>query len=1072
MSNKMKKLICSLLASAMLLGSVGVVSFADETTTTAADTEATETATEATAAPDAEATEAPAEEATEAPAEATEAPAETTEAPATEAPVVTTTESTAYDSDSYYQKALALCSSLGIISGYEDGSVKPESNVTRAEMASIVLRMLAMKDGGVYNNIFTDVDSSHWAASQIQTAYEAKIVSGMGDGTFAPDGQVTYAQVMVMLVNAMNHKDDAEYYGGWQQGYIKEAGELKLLKNAPGSADVPSERGVVIKMVYNALLGEYNEIRTYDQYGNPKYNSDKTLAEVKFDVIEAKGTLLGTSKTSTSGNNLQENQVEIEYTDDDGVTRKEVFDCNLKGLENLLAQKVKFYYKENAGLTPEVVAVVEDNTKSDTYTVDAEDIEKVEGFEDGEGTIKVEKVSKVKNCAGAKIIYNGKQYEAADNDTGLTLDELLIPDKGTLKLVDSDDDDVYETVFVDAYEVMIVTAAGTDRLTGKVSAATADDISATRAMSLNLDDSEDRTITVSIDGGEAKLRNLKKDNVATIKRSLDNTVVDIVVTGESVTGSATAITKKLDESHCKVNGTTYDVANIAVGDLKSGTESTFYLDMFGRIARIEAAAASGQLQSGEKYGWIMNAYYSESGEDFLVQMMTMDGKEIEMKLADNVDYWGPKEAASTTLKGDNAKTTIENLIKQDSNFVTVSSIGTPIRLVKYKANSSNNISRLYCAVDSKAVSNDNALRIDPTNFNGKPVAGGLVGGYSITDGILEVSVPKSSIDMKDASNYKFGEVNAQTYVVRENGSSRDYVVGEFTSSTTPTLLINFTASADALASIGDIDTNGNNPVMVIDEIDSGIDEDDNVVYTLKGYVGGTEASVTTTKNTVLGIIDAKSALINDARDYSVQTNMFDINGDGQLKAKDDTCNWTWDAKHGDISGNDQAFTDILSEGDLVLYDTGERLIKLLDADEVYQAVTSENKNLAKTNGWLFGAFQPFPARNMFIFGGLKESELDDVSWVALDDFGIAASTAKGASAISASNLNTISFDSAKLMDTIEININSGKASIDTEGSEISDLVNFDAETKTGDYIFARYADKGTLQEMVVYRFVK
>ena len=89
MGNKMKKLICALLASAMLVGSVGVVGFADEDTN--AETVVT-TSAEATEKPaDAEATEAPAS------AEATEAPAgaEATEAPAvTEAPVATVAPTT------------------------------------------------------------------------------------------------------------------------------------------------------------------------------------------------------------------------------------------------------------------------------------------------------------------------------------------------------------------------------------------------------------------------------------------------------------------------------------------------------------------------------------------------------------------------------------------------------------------------------------------------------------------------------------------------------------------------------------------------------------------------------------------------------------------------------------------------------------------------------------------------------------------------------------------------------------------------------------------------------------------
>ena len=92
---------------------------------------------------------------------------------------------------------------------------------------------------------------------------------------------------------------------------------------------------------------------------------------------------------------------------------------------------------------------------------------------------------------------------------------------------------------------------------------------------------------------------------------------------------------------------------------------------------------------------------------------------------------------------------------------------------------------------------------------------------------------------------------------------------------------------------------------------------------------------------------------------------------------------------------------------------------------------------------------------MMVYGALIESGLDDEARIELDT----------------SALNVIQFDSSKLMDTVEININNGKAKIDTEGSEISDLVKYDKDTKTGDYVFARFCDKGTLQEIIIYRFV-
>ena len=1051
MGNKMKKLLCALLASAMLVTSVGVVSFA-ENEDAAGEVTVTEAATETAEGTEAEATEAPAEtEATEAPAE-TEA-TEATEAPAepTEAPVVTAVTSTgsSYDNDAYYQKALALCSSLGIISGYEDGSIKPDSNVTRAEMNSIVLRMLAVNSYSAYQNVFTDVASSHWAADQIQTGYDASVISGMGDGTFQPDSEVLYAQVIVMLVNAMGYSTDAAYYGGYPDGYIKVAGDnsLNLLKNAPGASDVACDRGTVIKMVYNALLGDYKQIIAYKD-GQPEYGvktEHPSLAYAKFDVIDTTGILYGTSKTSIGNDDLQDGEIEILPKDED---KSQIFNTTLKDLEDYIGQEITYYYRENAGRVAEVVAVAE-TTKSETYVIDdMDDIDSITGFDDGAGSIKITGQGKAKDCAGATIVYNGKVISNADlktlDEEGISLDDLLKPELGTIKLVKSNKNDNYNVVFVDAYETVIVSSTGTDRLTGKVSAGTEDNIGATAAYSLNLDDTIDRTVTVKKEGEEIKLKNLKKNDVASIRASLDNSVVDIIVTGEKITGQASSISKKLDDTHATVNGTRYEVANIAVGDLKTGSQSVFYLDAFGRIAYIESDS-SGLLQTGEKYGWIMNAYYAENGSDYVVQMMTTDGKVAELQTGSKLDYWAPDATKATSLSGeDNITDTIHDLVADNGFLASTATyegyndkgkktnLPVPIRLVKYKTSSSNTLSRLYCAVDSTSVDDEDALRIDPKNLNGVAVVASLVGGYKITDGIMELSVPKDPSDMKDAANYKIGTVNSGSYVVRENGSTRNYNVGEFEDRNVASILINYTASADALANLGDIDTNGNNPVMVVEKIDSGVDDDDNTVYTVHGYVNGAEAEFTTTKNTVLGKISTTAAIIDNARDYLTTS--------------------LWDAKNGAADGSDKEFTEIVEEGDLILYDTGERLIQLLDADDVYNVVV----NGAATKGLLFGSFNPFPARNMFAFGALLESDLTDNASLQIDT----------------PALNNLEFDPAKLMDTIDININSGKADVDTEGSEISDLITFDEETKTGDYVFARFADKGTLQEVIVYRFEK
>ena len=72
------------------------------------------------------------------------------------------------------------------------------------------------------------------------------------------------------------------------------------------------------------------------------------------------------------------------------------FDCDLTGLEDYLAQKITYYYKENSGLTPKVLAVTYDASKTTTFKADADDIQTVEGFDTDEGKFKIDGVSKKK----------------------------------------------------------------------------------------------------------------------------------------------------------------------------------------------------------------------------------------------------------------------------------------------------------------------------------------------------------------------------------------------------------------------------------------------------------------------------------------------------------------------------------------------------------------------------------------------------------------------------------------------------------------------------------------------------
>ncbi len=89
-----------------------------------------------------------------------------------------------------------------VIGGTGNGLFYPEIGITRAEFAAIIVRGLGLKlEHG--KSPFSDVESADWYSSAIQTAYAYRLISGFEDGTFRPNETITREQAMVILSRAM-----------------------------------------------------------------------------------------------------------------------------------------------------------------------------------------------------------------------------------------------------------------------------------------------------------------------------------------------------------------------------------------------------------------------------------------------------------------------------------------------------------------------------------------------------------------------------------------------------------------------------------------------------------------------------------------------------------------------------------------------------------------------------------------------------------------------------------------------------------------------------------------------------
>ena len=163
-----------------------------------------------------------------------------------------------------YYEAVSYLSEQGILTGYGDGTFLPDNTITRAEAATIITRAAGLGDMLIYEAKFTDVDYEHWAFANIIRVSDAGIIDGMGDGTFRPDDDVTYYQIIKMIVCMMGREAEAIENGGYPYGYadtafysgiIDASTHYQLEYGYKGLAS--ATRGDVAKYIYNAMSGGY-----------------------------------------------------------------------------------------------------------------------------------------------------------------------------------------------------------------------------------------------------------------------------------------------------------------------------------------------------------------------------------------------------------------------------------------------------------------------------------------------------------------------------------------------------------------------------------------------------------------------------------------------------------------------------------------------------------------------------------------------------------------------------------------------------------------------------------------------
>ncbi len=383
---------------------------------------------------------------------------------------------------------------------------------------------------------FSDVDASHWAYSDIEYLRGQGIVTGYSDGSFKPDNNILYEEAVKFVVSALGYDFMAVTYGGYPGGYMQTANSLKILKNVGGTNGVAVTRQEVAVLLYNALTVDYLVVESTKGDTNV-YAKGKNILNYVFglDIMED-CYVTATTKTGTDSVNhrTEEGIIEVGVTRDGGYEFKYFNDL----YEDYLGYKVKAYVKfDEDDHTKGELYCMFPYGKTKKVTINSQDI-KDSDIENGlfEAFVNDE-AEEFKIAEEPIVIYNGVALDVDDIDKYVDGERGI--EAGDVTLISTDGDKTYELIYINSYIPIYVENVKVEdkEITG--TAYFGGEAHEDYKLSLDEEDEENeiKVEYVRADGTEGFFEEISTDSVIYVRQWKSNYIVNF--TNETVTGITT-----------------------------------------------------------------------------------------------------------------------------------------------------------------------------------------------------------------------------------------------------------------------------------------------------------------------------------------------------------------------------------------------------------------------------------------------------------------------------------------------------------------------------------------------------
>lgn len=443
------------------------------------------------------------------------------------------------------ETAIKQLAGLGLLNGYPDGTFRPENPITRAEFAKVMVYALGLKDAAeMLAGVpvpFTDVEANHWATGFISIATSQEIVKGYPDGTFGPQNNVTYAEVITMLLRAIGYGPVLDKQV-WPTAYLAKAAELKLNKGISFLANAPATRGDVAALVANTISKPKLVPIAWGPDGSPtQYGVSGVATDDAVTLLHDMGAESVDGYLIDSPELFTNDGTKIQLAGEDPMPVAEGVDC-----AGLIGHYVRAWLNND-----DEVFFVEDITRA-ADVVAAEQASSTTVDTDDEDDVSVKGATLFRNYKRVGVIGTGSGEVPLTDADEIT----VVFEKGVAKYVVSLD-----------YEWGVVSTVNTksSRIAFKKQSDTA---------AINLDDYD-----IVWHGAASDFDEIEEDDVVEYIRDSGEKKAVLIVTRESVIGEFS----KLTGSAATVDGVAYGFVSGAVSHGLLGKDVTVLLNKDGDI---------------------------------------------------------------------------------------------------------------------------------------------------------------------------------------------------------------------------------------------------------------------------------------------------------------------------------------------------------------------------------------------------------------------------------------------------------------------------------------------------------